>query len=203
MTQAIAAQIVTNGLVAQLRADQPVALLLEIGDALLASPVLTVAVSMHHPEAATLLQAYTERYGNHLLIGAGNITTVAEGISALTAGAQFLCTSRYATELHHHALRCGALYIPPATTAAALPALALMAVQMATLAAAAYLDTPPAIDPPAILINDVTAEMLPQCAAAGAGAVEIGHLLFPTAEWSMPSMIRTARRLRQLWEGGG
>ncbi|MCB0063511.1 MAG: hypothetical protein KDE19_15420 [Caldilineaceae bacterium] len=53
----------------------------------------------------------------------------------------------------------------------------------------------------AILINDVTTETLALCAAAGASAVEIGPLLFPTTNWSMPTMIRMARRLRQLWEG--
>lgn len=203
MTEVIAAQIMTNGLIAQLRADQPVALLLEMGDALLASPVLTVAISMRHPEADTILRAYAERYGNHLLVGAGNMTTVAEGITALSAGAQFLRTERYTTELHYHALRCGALYIPPAATSAALPALALMDVQMATLTAADYLAGPPTMKPPAILLSDVIPETLPRCAAAGASAVEIGHLLFPTVDWSMPSMIRTARRLRQLWEGRG
>lgn len=190
-----------NGLVAQLRADQPLALLLEIGDALLASSVLTVAISMQHADAATALGDYAERYGGHLLVGAGAIRTIAEGITALTAGAQFLCTERYSTELHHHAQRCGALYIPLAAKPAALPALALMEVQMATLAATDALDTLPLTKRPALLVKGVTPEQLPHCAAAGANAVEIGHLLFPTADWSMPAMIRMARRLRQLWEG--
>lgn len=202
MTAEIVQRIAQAGLIASLRPDQAVDRLLEIGDALLASPVLVVAVSMDHPEATALLAAYAERFGNHLLVGAGVIATVEQGISALAAGAQFLITTKYSTELHQHAARCGALYIPPAATSLALPALTLMDVQMVTLAAQMLLAEPhlSSQTQPHLIAQATTPETFAACAAAGAIAVDIGNLLFSTTTWSMPAMIRTARQLRQLWE---
>jgi hypothetical protein len=52
---------------------------------------------------------------------------------------------------------------------------------------------------PAILVQEVTPATLAAYAATGATAAAIGDLLFPTTDWSMPTMIRMARHLRQLW----
>ncbi|MCB0123380.1 MAG: hypothetical protein KDE58_14090 [Caldilineaceae bacterium] len=199
---ALVARIRAAGLVVSLRADQAVDLLLEVGDALLAAPVLVVAIPMNHPEATALLAAYRERYGDHLLIGAGSITTMPTGTAALAAGAEFLLTSRYETSLHTLATRCGALYIPPATAPAALPALAMTNVLMATVQSSVLRSTAPwsPTSSPALLAtatehtNDITA-----CARAGAAALTVEKLLFPTPSWSMPTMIRQARLLRRTW----
>ncbi len=212
--QQLARQIATAGLLAQLRADQPVDLLLEIGDALLAAPVLVVEVPSQHPEAVAVISAFLERHGDHLLVGMGNIQSVAQGSRALAAGAHFLTTTRYTTELHQLAERCGALYIPPATAAAALPALAQMNVTMAAMAGDLLLATAPLSSPaptsvpvsawraqsrPAIVAYQTQPADFSACHRAGATAVAVGNLLFPTADWSMPTMIRRARQLRQLW----
>jgi 2-keto-3-deoxy-6-phosphogluconate aldolase len=192
----------SSGLVAQLRCDQPVDLLLSVGDALLAAPILAIAVPMDHPEATALLTALRARFGEHLLVGAAALSSEPQGMAALGAGAEFLVVNRYNTELQQWADRCGALYLPPAATAAARPALAAMGVPMVTMAATPFLATPvaAATAPPAVLINEViTVETLSACAAAGAAAAVVADLLFPSAEWSMPTMIRTARLLRRLW----
>jgi 2-keto-3-deoxy-6-phosphogluconate aldolase len=201
LEQALVQRIAQAGLVARLRSDQPVDLLLEIGDALLAAPVVVVEVPIEHPEAVAIMTAFAERFGDHLLVGAGIVTSMQQGTMALAAGAQFLCTTRYSTELHQLAGRCGALYLPPATAPAAMPALAQMGVVMATASTVTWLADPVSstAEMPGIIVHDVTPETLGACAATGATAAAIGDLLFPTAAWSMPTMIRTARHLRHLW----
>ena len=196
-------QIAQSGLLARLRPDQPIDLLLEIGDALLASPVLVVELPMEHPDVAMAIEAFRERFGDHLLVGVGGVASVEQGALALSAGAQFLTTTRYTTELHHLADRCGALYIPPATAPAALPVLLQMNILAVTVPAQMLLSQSSIVaPPPAIIMENATPEMLSACARANGTAVAIGHLLFPTIQWSMAPMIRMARNLRQLWMAG-
>jgi len=198
----IAEQIQQRGLMALLRSDQAIDQLLEVGDALLASPILVVAIPMHHPEATALLHAYRARFGEHLLIGAAAVATIANGAAALAAGAEFLLATRYNTELHQLATGCGALYIPPAPLPAALPALQAMAVLMATVNADALLDDRAwlADDAVALLaMQGVTLEKLARYVRAGATAAVVDRALMPTNVWSMPTMIRAARALRHSW----
>jgi 2-keto-3-deoxy-6-phosphogluconate aldolase len=204
LPRTIADRLCAAGLMARLRADQPVDLLLEVGDALLAAPVLVVEIPIHHPEAAALVEAFRDRFGDHLLVGVGAITTIQEGTMALAAGADFLITTRYASALHKVAEQCGALYVPPAPVPAALPALHAMGVLMVTattttLLAAAHNTGQMA---PGVLATEVRPETIAAVRRAGAAAVAVGDLLFPTAAWSMPTLIRTARALRHQWLAG-
>lgn len=198
----VAARLREIGFVARLRADQPVDLLLAVGDALLAVPLTAVEIPIEHPESMALLEAFRARFGAHLLLGVGRIETMQEGMLALAAGADFLLTNRYRTELHQWAERCGALYIPPLTAPAAAPALQAMGVRMATVTVQQLLATtlPNASNVlPALLATAVVPADLTASANAGAAAIAVGHLLFPTAMWSMPAMIRTGRALRRQW----
>lgn len=215
------ARIKQAGLSVSLRADQPIDHLLEIGDALLASPILVVALPTDHPEVTALVEAFTTRFGDHLLLGVSGIDTVAKGIEALAAGAQFLMTTRYRTELHQHAEQCGALYIPKAASMAALPALAATNVVAVTMEASALLMESnhfvveiPQADFPAIIATDISDESMRDYARAGAIAADVSEVLFPTQSsstqspstqafptqaWSMPNTIRLARQLRASW----
>jgi len=197
----IAAHLSDIGLVARLRADQPIDRLLEVGDALLAVPLTAVEIPLDHPEPFGLLAAFRQRFGAHLLIGVGTVQQMAEGREALAAGADFLIAAHYRTELHHLAERCGALYLPPVTAHAAHRALDAMGVTMATVTAALLLASAPDAVPtrPALLATEVDEAALAPLFQAGAAAIAVGPLLFPTAAWSMPAMIRTARALRQQW----
>lgn len=200
--QPIVERIRSAGLVTMLPADQRVDRLLEVGDALLASPILAVAIPMDHPEATALLVAYRKRYGDHLLVGAGAIASLEAGLSALAHGADFLLTTRYETALHNAATRCGALYIPPAAAPAAVTALAAMAVLMVSIQSSVLgdgLPAPHSVDPTLLAIAETCADAVADCARAGAAAVLIEQLVAPATDWQMPTMIRTARQLRRAW----
>jgi 2-dehydro-3-deoxyphosphogluconate aldolase/(4S)-4-hydroxy-2-oxoglutarate aldolase len=165
---------------------------------------VVVEIPIHHPEATALLEAFRDRFGNHLLVGVGAITTIQEGTMALAAGADFLITTRYSSALHAVAERCGALYVPPATAPAALPAFHAMGVLMVTATTATLLAAARNLGQtvPGVLATDVRPETIAAARRASAAAVAVGDLLFPTAAWSMPTLIRTARTLRHQWLAG-
>lgn len=202
MIDAIVERIRFAGLMTMLPAEQPVDQLLEVGDALLASPILAVAIPMDHPEATALLEAYRKRYGDHLLIGAGAIPSLEAGCSALADGADFLLTARYETALHNAATRCGALYIPPATAPVAVTALATMGVQMVSIQSPVLgqgLPVSKNTTPALLAVAENSTEAVADCARVGAAAVLLAQLFVPANEWQIPPLIRRMRLLRQVW----
>ena len=75
-----------QGLVAIVRGNFPVQKLLEIGDALLASPVLVMEVTLNTTGALEGITIFRERFGDQMLIGAGTVRTVDQFDAALAAG---------------------------------------------------------------------------------------------------------------------
>ena len=83
------AQLKENGIIPIVRGDFSAQKVLEIGDALLASPVLAMEVTMNTPGALDLIEMLRARFGDHMLIGAGTVRTVTQFNDAVAAGAQF------------------------------------------------------------------------------------------------------------------
>lgn len=84
-------------LIACLPNERPIDALLEVGDALLASPLPAVALRAGTGATEAALAEFRGRFGSHLLIGAWSVRTAAEARQALAAGAQFLlCTGQEA-----------------------------------------------------------------------------------------------------------
>lgn len=187
---------------ASLRADHPIDLLLAVGDALLASPILVIVIPWQHPEAVALLTAFHDRFGDHLMLGASGIATQQDGIAAVAAHARFLMTTHDGVALHQQAKDAGILYVPSITSVTALATLQQENVAMVTMTAQRLLSIPPqllAAAPGMLVRGEINPEQISLYAKAGAMAVDAGELLFPTVAWSMPAMIRQARQLRQLW----
>ena len=67
--------ICDEGLIAIVRGSVPAAKLLEIGDALLASPVLVMAVTINGTDALDAIALLRQRFGEHVLVGAGTVFT--------------------------------------------------------------------------------------------------------------------------------
>ena len=189
-----------TGLMAQLRSDLPVQELLEIGDALLAAPLLVVAISLEMPEALAALAEFDRRYGNNLVVGAAGVTSLAAARSALWAGARFMITPGVDETLLHFAQRYSLFCLPHLATLRDLQRfgqsdlpLALIAPQVTPLLAATSID-------PRRTVAVVTAEpALVDAAQLGVTALACGDLLFPTTQWSHAQIITQARRLRTMW----
>lgn len=84
-----AKQINLGGIIAIIRGDYPLDKLIEIGDALLAAPVLAMEIILNSSNALEAITKLHERAGENMLIGAGTVRTVEQTRAALEAGAQF------------------------------------------------------------------------------------------------------------------
>lgn len=198
--QAVVKGLQATGLMAQLRSDLPVQELLEIGDALLAAPLLVVAISLEMPEALAAIAEFDRRYGQNLVVGAAQVTSLAAARSAMWAGARFLITPAVDEMLLHFAQRYGLFCLPYLANLRELQRfdqselpLALIAPQVTSLLAATPID-------PRRTVAVVTAEpALVDAAQLGVTALACGDLLFPTPQWSSAQIITQARRLRTRW----
>ncbi len=198
--QAVVKGLHATGLMAQLRSDLPVQELLEIGDALLAAPLLVVAISLEMPEALAAIAEFDRRYGNNLVVGVAQVTSLAAARSAMWAGARFLITPGVDDTLLHFTQRYGLFCLPHLATLRDLQRfdqsdlpLALIAPQVMPMLATTPID-------PRRTVAIVTAEpALIDAAQLGVTALACGDLLFPTSQWSHAQIITQARRLRTRW----
>lgn len=198
--QAVIKSLQATGLMAQLCSDLPVQALLEIGDALLAAPLLVVAISLELPDALTAIAEFDRRYGGNLVVGAANVTTLPAARSALWAGARFIVTPGVDAALLDFAQRYDLLCLPHLATLRDLQRfdqtelpLALIAPQLLPLLAATQIDPRRTV---AVIIDE---QALVVAAQLGMTALACGDLLFPTPHWSHAQIITQARRLRATW----
>ena len=155
------------------------------------------------PQAQIEMAAIAEfdrRYGQNLVVGAAQVTSLAAARSAMWAGARFIITPGVDDALVHFAQRYGLFCLPQLTNLRELQQfgqrdleLALIAPQVTPLLAATPID-------PRRTVAVITAEpALVDAAQLGVTALACGDLLFPTTQWSHAQIITQARRLRTRW----
>ena len=93
-----AAHVKKHGLIAIVRGDYSAQEIIEIGDALLAAPVLIAEVTLNSAGALNAIADLRERYGEHMLVGAGTVRTAAQFDEAVAAGAQFTVAPNFDEE---------------------------------------------------------------------------------------------------------
>ena len=103
-----------DGLVAIVRGDFPAHKVLEIGDALLAAPLLVMEVTLNTPGALELIQMLRARFGENMNIGAGTVRTVEQFAAA---GAQFTVAPGLNPAVVAQARKADTLHIPGVFTA--------------------------------------------------------------------------------------
>ena len=84
----MARRVQADGIMAIVRGDFPMHKVLEIGDALLAAPVLVMEVTLNTPGALELIQMLRARFGENMNIGAGTVRTIEQFDAAAAAVAQ-------------------------------------------------------------------------------------------------------------------
>ncbi len=207
--QQTAERIFQDGLMAIVPGGYPIATLLEIGDALLASPILAMAVTRPSTHALDGVNLLRQRFGEHMLIGCDMVSSLEQAGAAVAAGAQFLLTPHLEPALLRYAAERDVLCLPGVfTRRELLRALAADCHSVAFYASeshgAALLEglTRP-LTPLRILARGaVTLSNIGDYARAGAGAVGIGAELILGVDQSMTDLILRARQLRKLWEAG-
>ena len=115
MSAEIKAEIERVGLVPVLRA-QSEAEGHALVEAMLAGGVTVVEVTMTVPGAVDLLRALKKQHGSKLLLGSGTVTTAAQAVATIEAGAEFVVSPSLHPEVIATTKALGKVSIPGALT---------------------------------------------------------------------------------------
>jgi 2-dehydro-3-deoxyphosphogluconate aldolase/(4S)-4-hydroxy-2-oxoglutarate aldolase len=88
----------------------------EVVEALIAGGVTVVEVTMTVPGAVELLKELKQKYGAKLLLGSGTVTTAAQAVATIEAGAEFVVSPSLHPEVIAATKAAGKLSIPGALT---------------------------------------------------------------------------------------
>jgi len=201
------AQLKENGIIPIVRGDFSAQKVLEIGDALLASPVLAMEVTMNTPGALDLIEMLRARFGDHMLIGAGTVRTVGQFNDAVAAGAQFTLAPGFRPAVVEAAQTKEILHIPGVFTPSEIEEAWAMGCPLLKLFPAdfggpAYLKAvrAPLNDVALVPTGGVSADNAAAYAKAGAVALGVGSCLITGPDQPMSDLITRARSLRAAWE---
>lgn len=198
------AQLQRVALIARLRSDLSVQELIKIGDALLAAPVFLVEVAVDVADGLAAIGEFRQRYGEHLLVGAAAITTLAQLRAAVAVGAHFFAMPTLDAKLLRFGREQGLFCLPhiskPVEARLAhlegCPAISIMAADLFTYPAEQWPATV------AMIASDVVdSATMTACRVAGAAGVRLDAALLPSTDWSHAAIITAARRFRRSWEG--
>lgn len=196
------------GVMAVLNTDLSVAELVEVADALLAAPILTVAVALAAPAAQETVAALHERHHGNLLIGASHVAQLPEARAAVANGAQFLLGDTDDSTVRRYARDRNVLYVPRIDPDRARnkaephgDPLALWLIENDTTVC---LPPPPAGDRPAsrLAAGALTLDNAVLWTAPTVAAAAFGYEHVPGIRWNATDFIVRARELRTRWEVG-
>lgn len=204
----IATQLKQNGIIPIVRGDFSAQKVLEIGDALLASPILAMEVTMNTPGALDLIEMLRARFGETMLIGAGTVRTLAQFDDAVAAGAQFTLAPGFTPAIVQRAQAVDTLHIPGVFTPSEIEeawslGCPLLKLFPADFGGPAYLKAvrAPLNDVALVPTGGVSAENAGAYRKVGAAALGVGSCLITGPEQPMADLITRARALRAAWEG--
>lgn len=205
--QQTAHRIKSGRLVAIIRGDFPLDKLIEVGDALLASPVLTMEITMNTSNALEAIAQMRQRAGDNMLVGAGTVRTTRQAQAALDAGAQFLVAPGFDVAVVKLAQSKDILHLPGVLTPTEVESAVAAGCRMLKLFPAdalgpGYLKAlrAPLDDVEFVPTGGIGVNNLADYARAGAAAVGVGGSLVAGPQTTMAEIISTARALQAVWE---
>lgn len=195
------------GIIVALSGDLPLAKIIPIADALLASPILAVDVAFGGPEMPQLLHDLRRRAGDKMLIGVSGVETAAQLQTLHHSQIDYISSSRLDDDLLAACRAKGLAYLPGIISVWAAQAAATQnctAVRLRTggPAGADYVQAIQQVQPDLTFVVEV--ELMPDEVAsyrqAGADALLIGQPLFTGANQTMADLITQARAFTQVWQ---
>ncbi len=178
-----------------------------IADAMLATPLRLLEITMNTPDVLSAIPALRSRFGDNMVIGAGTVRTADQARAALDAGAQFLVAPNLDAATVEVAHKHETLMLPgifTATEAQQACALGCQMVKLFPCPGTSYLKAlrAPLHDLEFIPTGGVDANNIKDFRAAGAAAVGIGSSLVGAGPVDQATLITQARLLRQNWHAG-
>jgi len=199
-------QIEQGGVIAAIRCRAALDLMLEVGDALHATPITAVMISPGSRQPWDIVAELRHRYGASMLVGAGPLATTTQALAAVGAGAQFIATGGYATAIDDLCRRHHLLYIPGVRTVEEARSVLATGVRVMSLFPARGLDVALLVQiaqvsatARMVAMGGVNMRNLGEYAQAGVSAVVVRGVIGATAQWRMHDAIVEMRWLRSVW----
>jgi 2-dehydro-3-deoxyphosphogluconate aldolase/(4S)-4-hydroxy-2-oxoglutarate aldolase len=195
------------GIVVALPGDLPLAAILPIVDALLASPILAVDVAFGSTELPQLLHDLRQRAGDKLLIGVSGVETAVQLQSLPTDKIDYISSSRLDDDLLLGCQTFGVAYLPGvisilAAQAAQQKGCSSIRLRTGGSAGADYVRAIRQVQPDlgVIVETELPPDDVHSYRQAGAAALVIGAPLFTGHGQTMADLITQARRFTQAWQ---
>lgn len=205
MTQPLPIHLKTAGLIASLPGDLPLQNVIDVADALLASPVLTVEVVLAGNDTA-VVHDLCQRAGRKMVVGA-RVETQAAATAALAAGAHFVTTLTWNTAVWETCRQQQTAYLPGiislmAAEEAQKRGCTLIRLRTGGPDGPAYVTAVRQAQPQLSLVVDapVNEKTIGAYSRAGATAVFVGEAIFTHPTQPMADIITRARRLQKAWD---
>jgi 2-keto-3-deoxy-6-phosphogluconate aldolase len=207
MEVTIIAKLKEAGIVVALPGDLPLATIIPIADALLASPILAVDVAFGGTELPQLLHDLRQRAGDKLLIGVSGVGTAVRLQSLQNSPIDYISSSRLDDELLIGCQNGGLAYLPGVISVWAAQAAQQKGCRSIRLrtggpGGADYVRAIRDVQPELGLI--VETELHPDDVGryrqAGAAALVVGAPLFSGPTQTMADLITQARAFTQAWQ---
>ena len=207
-SKAVMQHIFRSGIVATLPPKLPLQDILKVGDALLASPLLSVQIPWQSG-IEPLIADLKSRAGKNMVVGVSDVETAVDLKAALTAGAQFVLTPRYDRALVVACHQENVLMIPTILSTMAANAAYQNGIQLVNLRTGGpqgadfvnmMVQTIP--DLKVAVGGDYTLEEVTQYAHAGASAMIVQDVIYEGEEQTMADVITQARAAQKAWDTG-
>ncbi len=199
--------LVDEGLVAIVRGNFPAQKLIEIGDALVASPVLIMEVTLNTTGALDAIGLLRDRFGDKMLVGAGTVRTVEQFDEAIAAGAQFTVAPNLDLPTVERAQARDILHLPGVFTPteaqqAYVAGCKIVKLFPSDVVGPRYLKAirAPLDDILFCPTGGITPENVGEYIRAGAAAVGLGSALVTGPDQTPDDLIRRARAIRSAWK---
>jgi len=199
-------RIFEAGIIAHIRRDLSLAEMVEVGDALLASPVFATLVAYVGETSLAAIARLRERAGQHMLVGASNVLTREDVDAACAAGAQFLLGPYFTTAAYARSRELGVVYAPGVLSSAEAIEAAAVGARILVLAPAEvfgpeHLQNLRRLTPGVIWLaaGDISPEQAPDYARAGAAGVIVDDSLISNDSWTQAEIITRARAFQRAW----
>lgn len=189
--------------------DLPLQTVTMVADALLASPVqvVEVALSASVTQTAATISDLCQRGREHLLVGVSGLVTMEQADALLTAGAQFVSSSRFQPELQKMCAERKRPYLPTVISVYAAQAvqtagLSWVRVPIGGPTGPDYIKTLSVMFPGlhVVAVGDFTLMEATAYAQVDTAAIFLGNTLYTGPEQTMADLITRARQFQTVWE---
>ncbi len=197
-----------EGLIAIVRGGFSLEDIIVVGDAMQAVPLPLLEVTLNTAAALNAIEALQDRFGDHMVIGAGTVREAAQAREAIAAGAQFLVAPNLDLPTVEASLSQDTLMVPGVFTPTEVQRAVQAGCRMVKLfpcPGTSYLKAvrAPLSDVEFIPTGGIDASNIGAFRRAGAVAVGIGSSLVAPGAIDQADLITKARTLKRQWEAAG